>query len=80
MQVDESDNAIRGEVLATLRVNPAADFITMLENWRYHQHWGLSAWASARARTILAREQAVLAHLERPNHDDISGKTRTLRH
>lgn len=60
MQVDEPDNAIRREVLATLRVNPAADFITVLDNWIYHQHWCLSASASARARTILEEERVVL--------------------
>lgn len=76
MQVDESDNAIRGEVLATLRVNPSADFITLLENWRYHRHWCLSACGSARARTILAREQAVVAHMEPSNRDGTSGENR----
>jgi hypothetical protein len=67
MRVDEYDEAIRTEVLAALNVNPAADFLAVLENWRHHRQWCPEAAESARARTILEEERAILAHLRGPN-------------
>lgn len=72
MRVDEYDEAIRTEVLAALKVNPAAGFLTVLGNWQHHRHWCLAASESARARTILEEERAVLSQRRQPIHVGLS--------
>lgn len=63
MQPSVHDEAIRREVLATLKVNPAATLDTVLGNWRYHRHGAEEDEETARVTSILQEEQA--ASIER---------------
>src|SRR5437879_225110 len=54
------DEAIRREILATLKVNPAASLDTVLGNWRYHRHGTLDQDEGARVGAILEDERAVM--------------------
>jgi len=60
MQAADADDAIRREVLATLKVNPAASLATLLGNWRYHRHGTLEHAESARVGAILEDERAAM--------------------
>ena len=57
----DHDDAIRKEVVATLRVNPAVTYDTVLTNWRYGRHGSVTASEMARLRSILEEERAMLA-------------------
>lgn len=54
------DDAIRREVLATLKVNPNASLDTVLGNWRYHRHETVEQEESARVGDILEDERAAM--------------------
>ena len=54
------DDAIRREVLATLKVNPQASLETVLGNWHYHRHGTSDEGESARVGAILEDERAML--------------------
>jgi hypothetical protein len=58
---DAQDTAMRKEVLATLEVNPAAPFETILGNWHYRHHGMVDAAAESRLRAILEEERALAA-------------------
>jgi hypothetical protein len=60
MQPGVSDEAIRREVLATLKANPAASLDTVLGNWRYHRHGSVEEAETDRVGTILEDERAVM--------------------
>lgn len=60
MQTNPYDQDIRREVLATLKVNPAASLDTVLGNWRYHRHGIVEETETARVGTILEDERAVM--------------------
>jgi hypothetical protein len=63
MQPGVHDEAIRREVLATLKVNPAASLETLLGNWQYHRHGLVEEAETASVTTILQEERA--ASIER---------------
>lgn len=65
MQPGVHDDAIRREVLATLKVNPAATLDTLLGNWRYHRHGVVEEAETAQVATILAEERAGLVERQR---------------
>src|SRR6266571_1347295 len=56
MEPNPYDQAIRTEVLATLKANPAASLDTLLGNWRYHRHGIVEEAETARVETILDDE------------------------
>ncbi len=58
MQPGVYDEAIRREVLATLKVNPSATLDTVLGNWRYHRHGEMTDEESARVAAILQEERS----------------------
>ena len=58
MRIDEQDQDIRREVLATLKANPAASLDTVLGNWRYHRHGTLDETEAKRVEAILDEERA----------------------
>jgi len=58
MQPRVYDEAIRKEVLATLKVNPAASLDTVLGNWRYHRHGAVEDEETSRVTTILQEERS----------------------
>jgi hypothetical protein len=60
MQPGVQDEAIRREVLATLKANPAASLDTVLGNWRYHRHGSVDDAETANVGTILEDERAVM--------------------
>ena len=60
MQTNPYDQDIRREVLATLKVNPAASLDTVLGNWRHHRHGSVEEAETARVGTILEDERAVM--------------------
>jgi len=60
MQPGVYDEAIRREVLATLKSNPAASLDTVLGNWRYHRHGSVDETETASVGTILENERAVM--------------------
>lgn len=68
MQPGVYDEAIRREVLATLKVNPAASLDTLLGNWHYHRHGIVEEAETARVTTILQEERAAL--IERASTGD----------
>jgi hypothetical protein len=57
---DFHDDAIRREVLATLKVNPAVSLDTVLGNWRYHRHGTIEQGETARVGAILEDERAAM--------------------
>jgi hypothetical protein len=61
MQADVHGEAIRREVLATLKVNPAATLDTLLGNWRYHRHGIVEEAETAQVGTILEEERAAMS-------------------
>jgi hypothetical protein len=58
MQPNMYDDAIRREVLATLKVNPAASLDTVLGNWRYHRHGAVTDEETVRVTAILQEERS----------------------
>jgi hypothetical protein len=60
----EHDDAIRKEVIATLKLNPAVTYDTVLGSWRYGRHGSVAASEMARVRSILEEERAILAEAE----------------
>ena len=64
MDPNPHDQAIRTEVLATLKANPAASLDTLLGNWRYHRHGIVEEAETARVETILDDERAMLIQRE----------------
>ena len=58
------DEAIRREVVATLKVNPAAGIETVLGNWRYHRHGEVQDAETARVGDILEDERALMIKRE----------------
>lgn len=58
MQAGVHGEAIRREVLATLKVNPDATLDTLLGNWRYHRHGIVEEAETAQVGTILEAERA----------------------
>ena len=60
MEPGVHDEAIRREVVATLKVNPAAGLDTMLGNWSYHRHGTVEEAESARVEEILEDERAAM--------------------
>ncbi len=64
MQTTNYDEAIRREVVATLKVNPAAGVETVLGNWRYHRHGEVQQAETARVGDILEDERAMMIKRE----------------
>ncbi len=60
MQRNAQDQAIRSEVLATLKANPAASLDTVLGNWRYHRHGIVQEDETVQLKTILEDERAMM--------------------
>jgi len=60
MQPRTTDQGIRREVLATLKVNPAASLDTVLGNWLYYRHGSVEVAETARVGAILEDERAAM--------------------
>lgn len=60
MYPGQHDDAIRREVLATLKANAAATHDTVLGNWRYRRHGNVDDSEAARLATILDQEREAL--------------------
>jgi hypothetical protein len=60
MQAGVHGEAIRREVLATLKVNPDATLDTLLGNWRYHRHGIVEEAETTQVGTILQAERTAM--------------------
>jgi hypothetical protein len=70
MQTGVHDDAIRREVLATLKVNSAATLDTLLGNWRYHRHGIVEEAETAQVGTILEEVRAALVKRQLRGEED----------
>ena len=64
MEPQPHDRAIRTEVLATLKANPAASLDTVLQNWRYHRHGIVEDAETVQVEAILDHERAMMIKRE----------------
>lgn len=61
MEPTSQDVAIRREVLATLKANPAVSYDIVLKNWAYHRGEDAAKAEAARVEVIFEQERADLA-------------------
>jgi hypothetical protein len=59
------DPAMRKEVRATLKANPAASYQTVLDNWHYRQHGLTDQSENSRLATIYEQELGTAATPQR---------------